>query len=113
MDRHYRRPSDFLFSLQFNNHPVKTLLQSEQYTFPEFLSLCGGLLGLFLGVSALSIIELIYHFTLRLYWILRHRRINQIEPSSAQEIESQDESIKRSLLQVSWHNVICDTFHKH
>lgn len=34
----------------------------------DFLAVCGGLLGLCLGVSALSIIECLYFLTLRLYW---------------------------------------------
>lgn len=37
----------------------------------DFLAICGGLLGLCLGISLLSIIELVYYSTLRLYWTIR------------------------------------------
>lgn len=106
--RYSRFPRNFVFWLYFYNVPVKTLLQSEFYTFPEFLSVCGGLFGLFLGVSALSIIEFAYHFTLRLFWTIYHRNTNRIEPSSEQETDPQDESQKRTLSQVSTHNIQCD-----
>lgn len=96
-----RITEEFLVWVFFNIGPVKMLLQSELYSFSEFLSVCGGLLGLFLGVSALSIIEIAYHFTLRLFWSIHHRKMNRIGPSSAQETDSQDESQKRSLSGVS------------
>lgn len=31
----------------------------------------GGVMGLFFGCSALSIMELIYYYTLRLYWFIK------------------------------------------
>ena len=37
----------------------------EKYTFFDFFAICGGAFGLFMGISALSIIELIYYTTLR------------------------------------------------
>lgn len=40
---------------------------------PDFVSSCGGLLGLFMGVSVLSVVELIYFFTLRLCCKIRQR----------------------------------------
>lgn len=45
--------------------------RKETNTITDFLAACGSLLGLFLGISALSIIELIYYVTLHLYWIVR------------------------------------------
>lgn len=52
-------------------YSVETLKRSEVYTYTHFLAICGGLLGLFLGVSLLSIIEFFYYSTLRLYWTLQ------------------------------------------
>lgn len=46
-------------------------MRSEMYTTAIFIANCGGLLGLFLGISMLSIIEFIYFSTLRLYLSLR------------------------------------------
>lgn len=45
--------------------------RKESFTYTEFFAVCGGLLGLFLGGSVLSIIELIYFFTLRLFFNVR------------------------------------------
>ncbi|KAF5296272.1 hypothetical protein FQR65_LT10267 [Abscondita terminalis] len=39
--------------------------KSELYGFSEFLSNTGGLLGLFLGFSALSVVEIFYYLTLK------------------------------------------------
>lgn len=56
--------------IYFSHHLMSTLRREEQYTITDFLSVCGGLLGLCLGISALSIIEFLYFFTLRMYWSL-------------------------------------------
>ncbi|XP_055307989.1 pickpocket protein 28-like, partial [Sitodiplosis mosellana] len=48
--------------------------RTELYTNSDFLSVCGGLLGLFMGISALSIIELIYFATLRSFWLIRRSK---------------------------------------
>lgn len=58
----------------YDDHLVNTLNRSEVLSFAGFLSMCGGLLGLFLGISALSIIELVYYATLRLFWRIRQRK---------------------------------------
>lgn len=57
-------------SIFFRNQQFETEQRVESLTFPDFLALCGGLLGLFMGVSALSVVELIYFFTLRLFWTI-------------------------------------------
>ncbi|XP_045451415.1 pickpocket protein 28-like [Melitaea cinxia] len=44
--------------------------RSELYGHTDFLANCGGLLGLFLGFSLLSVVEFIYFFTLRVCCIL-------------------------------------------
>lgn len=65
----------------FRNQQVETITRMEASTYTDFWAVCGGLLGLFLGVSALSIIEFIYYSTLRLFWNLRQLRSkNVIEP---------------------------------
>lgn len=50
---------------------MKKMNRKESCTYTEFFAVCGGLLGLFLGGSVLSIIELIYFFTLRLFFNVR------------------------------------------
>lgn len=65
----------------FRDYNVVNLKRGEMYTITDFLAICGGLLGLFLGVSALSIIEFIYYSTLHLFWTLRRRKLqNTIVP---------------------------------
>ncbi|XP_031632077.1 pickpocket protein 28-like [Contarinia nasturtii] len=56
-------------SIFYGNHQVETLKRTEAYSFNDFLAICGGLLGLFLGISLLSIMELVYYFTIRLFFI--------------------------------------------
>lgn len=55
----------------------------ETYSFTDFLAICGGLLGLFLGISLLSMIELIYIFTLRLFWIIQNAR--SVQPTVTED----------------------------
>lgn len=64
-------------SIFFKEHQFITSKRSELYGPTDFLANCGGLLGLFMGVSCLSIVEVIYYFTLRLGCSLRLRRNRQ------------------------------------
>lgn len=43
-----------------------TSKRSELYGLTDFIANCGGLLGLFIGVSTLSIVEIFYYLTIRL-----------------------------------------------
>lgn len=57
----------------FKENEFITSKRSELYGRTDFVANCGGLLGLFMGVSLLSIVEIIYHITLRLCCSLRKR----------------------------------------
>lgn len=73
----------------YDDHLVHTLKRSEVLTFAGFLSMCGGLLGLFLGISALSIIELIYYATLDLFFgIHRRKSITMVLPVRQKDINT-------------------------
>lgn len=61
-----------VMTIRFKGKNVDALRRTEVYTFTNFLAICGGLLGLFLGISALSIVEFIYYATLRLFLIIRN-----------------------------------------
>jgi len=52
-------------SFRFKDNEFIPFIRKQQFKLVDFLSLCGGLMGLFAGVSALSIIELLYFMTLR------------------------------------------------
>lgn len=55
----------------FKDIEIDTMKRKEVYTVVDFLAICGSLLGLFLGISALSIVELIYYSTFRWFWYFR------------------------------------------
>jgi acid-sensing ion channel, other len=56
------------FSFRFKDVDIVPLRRYLQFTFTDFLAQSGGMLGLFAGVSMLSIIEVVYFVTLR--WIV-------------------------------------------
>ncbi|KAI8439387.1 hypothetical protein MSG28_013193 [Choristoneura fumiferana] len=71
-----------------------TSRRSELYGQTDFLANCGGLLGLFMGFSFLSVVEIIYFLTLRLWCALWKKKSkkrvadeNQTKTISAQHIE--------------------------
>lgn len=61
-------------------------MKNELFGFTEFLSSTGGLLGLFMGFSFLSVMEILYFITLRLWCRLTEhknvpsRTIVQVHP---------------------------------
>lgn len=61
-------------AIYFFGPQVTTLERSESQTVTDALANCGGLLGLFMGISVLSIIEFFYYASLRLYWTIRRSR---------------------------------------
>lgn len=50
---------------------MKASKRTELYTVADFLAICGGLLGFFVGASMLSIIEFAYFSTIHLFWKIR------------------------------------------
>ncbi|XP_014277462.1 pickpocket protein 28 isoform X2 [Halyomorpha halys] len=58
-------------SIFFKDVQFTTSRRNELYGIVDFLANCGGLLGLFCGVSILSFVELLYYATLRLWGNLR------------------------------------------
>ncbi|VVC92109.1 pickpocket protein 28 isoform X2 [Leptidea sinapis] len=51
-----------------------TSRRSELYGPTDFLANCGGLLGLFMGFSILSVVEILYFLTLRVWCLLARKR---------------------------------------
>lgn len=60
-------------SIFFKETQFITSKRSELYGLTDFLANCGGLLGLFMGVSILSLVEIIYYLTIRLFCNLKMR----------------------------------------
>ncbi|XP_034256548.1 pickpocket protein 28-like isoform X2 [Thrips palmi] len=59
-------------SIYFKDTQFITSRRSELYGQTDFLANCGGLLGLFSGFSLISLIEIVYYLTIRL-WCNVHR----------------------------------------
>ncbi|XP_073833308.1 pickpocket protein 28-like [Musca autumnalis] len=54
-------------SIYFKNNQFIATKRSKLFTFYDLLSNCGGIGGLFIGFSLLSIAEVLFHFTMR-FW---------------------------------------------
>lgn len=61
--------------ISFKDEQFFATRRSEIYGKTDFIANCGGIMGLFMGVSLLSIVEMVYFSTLRLGCNLRKRRI--------------------------------------
>lgn len=74
---------------------ITTLQRSPLYTPADFLAICGGLFGLFLGASVMSIIEFAYYSTLRFFYTTRPAQAkNVVTPiSSRVSIKTSEHSI--------------------
>ena len=92
------------------NAQFSTTTRSENYGLYEFIGNCGGLLGLFMGVSLISVIELIYYFTLRLVCNLGCRgKLSEVnlnsnaidkvpEPNLVQDIQTKTKYLENNQL---------------
>lgn len=85
-------------SIFFKENQFITSKRSELYGQTDFLANCGGLLGLFMGVSLLSFVEIIYFCTLRLCNNLKmrsdrkkslRRKLEKAEDKSSAELEKE------------------------
>lgn len=61
--------------ISFKDEQFFSSRRAEVYTLIDFVANCGGILGLFMGISILSIVEIIYFGTLRIGCSLRKRRL--------------------------------------
>ncbi|XP_055840557.1 pickpocket protein 28-like [Episyrphus balteatus] len=61
-------------TIKFDEDVFNNFIRTEVYSTTDFIADCGGLLGLFMGVSILSLVELVYYLTVRLWLNLKERR---------------------------------------
>jgi hypothetical protein len=66
MRNFYRISDETTINFKFKDKEFFALRRYRQFTFENFMSNAGGLIGLLAGASVLSIIEFFYFFTLRL-----------------------------------------------
>lgn len=59
--------------------------KTELYTLADFLANCGGLLGVFCGFSVLSLFEIVFYATLRLFWRVRDLLSEEDNSSSSNQ----------------------------
>ncbi|XP_063532877.1 pickpocket protein 28-like [Cydia strobilella] len=75
-----RRISYYRYSrleIYFKEPRFVSMRRSELFGLTDFLANCGGLLGLFLGFSFLSLVEMFYFCTLRLWCTLKNDMKNE------------------------------------
>lgn len=71
--------------ISFKDEQFFSSRRAEVYTTIDFIANCGGILGLFMGISILSIVEVVYFSTLRIGCSLRKRR--QIKQRRIQQLK--------------------------
>lgn len=59
----------------------------------DFVAACGGLLGLFMGISLLSIVELVYYFSLRLFCSVHSRNARNDSDKNAIKVNDRRDSL--------------------
>jgi hypothetical protein len=59
--------------INFKANEFLTIRRSERFGFIDFISNCGGLMGLFLGVSLFSVFEMVYFCVFQMFYRLCHR----------------------------------------
>ncbi|XP_059052635.1 pickpocket protein 28-like [Achroia grisella] len=82
--------NDMMYSrvmIFFKEPQFITSRRSELYGQTDFLANCGGLLGLFMGFSILSLAEIIYFLTIRLFCVIWNRRRSTKHESDLPKIE--------------------------
>uniref|UniRef100_A0A182PJG9 Pickpocket n=1 Tax=Anopheles epiroticus TaxID=199890 RepID=A0A182PJG9_9DIPT len=73
-------------SIYFKESYFITSKRSELYGWVDFLANCGGLLGLFMGVSILSLLEICYYISIRPFSV--NRKIGSVERHKANEVHN-------------------------
>jgi hypothetical protein len=79
----------------FKSAEFYPLVYQQQLTALDFISYCGGSLGLFLGFSVLSAVELVYYFTVRI-WFKRQQRnkVTSLQRNDGEEKKEDNYLIK-------------------
>ncbi|XP_067635805.1 pickpocket protein 28 [Eurosta solidaginis] len=105
-----------IVNFYYLSNVIRTTTKSKMFGLTEFLSNTGGLLGLFMGFSIFSIIEIIYYITVRPYCASRtmklsHRRRHK-NMKWLRAIKSKVRPVKRDVGQRFWVNETSQQFQK-
>ncbi|CAG9810334.1 unnamed protein product [Chironomus riparius] len=83
-------------SVQFHEVRYNALIRKQQFNELDFFSYFGGLLGLFAGISVLSLIETVYWFTIRQLESCHRSDSTQVMPFNEDDEGSQPSGIFNS-----------------
>lgn len=82
------------FEIVYKALDFNQLIRRQQYNFIDFMSFIGGIFGLMAGLSFLSIVEVLYWFSVRMFGTCLRKRFIKVAPNLP-EIE---EELARSKL---------------
>lgn len=95
-DVDYIRNNIAILHIYFLDNSYVGYTKSELIGFTEFLSNTGGLLGLFMGFSVISLIELIYFLSLRPY--CARKRTERLESDESFELSSSNSIYRNEII---------------
>lgn len=96
--------------VSFKDETFSVIKRADRYGLLEFISSSGALAGLFLGASLLSMVELIYFFTLRTFLSHRaDRRITDIRAAFVR-FEPQSKPVRQPIQQTKGNPIIVFTY---
>jgi hypothetical protein len=81
-----RHPHESEIEIFFKSPSFYPFILQQQLSTLDFIGYCGGSLGLFLGFSVISAVEIVYYFLLRFLIVRIH---NRVEPERVNEDASQ------------------------
>jgi amiloride-sensitive sodium channel len=85
----------FMLRFYFGSDEYTALRRYGSYDTVTFLSDCGGILGLFLGVSSLTVVEVFYFFVMRITsnLVRKMRNGSKVSPVSSSEVAMRIEDL--------------------
>lgn len=81
-------------SIEFGEVKYNPLVKKQQFNEVDFFSYFGGLLGLFAGISVLSIVEAVYWFTIQLIEGRCIQSSTKVVPLTKFDVEENNDFIK-------------------
>lgn len=63
-----------LLTMSFKDHEFMVLKKDERYSLTDMISSFGGFVSLFMGISLLTVSQLLFHFTIRLSRLFSSRK---------------------------------------
>jgi Amiloride-sensitive sodium channel len=93
--------------MYFKENQFMTLQRTELYGSADLLAKCGGLMGLCLGISVISLVEIVYYSVIR-FWFFLPRNEVKTRDSTTNPEKVQDTKSFWKIAQ----NLVCDYFTK-